>query len=362
MNTRKLLKAIKRVSNLPKGRYLFYYTFNILKGFYLKSIKSTKIAHPTTIMLELTNHCNLACTTCPREYFFGKEMDKGRINVNEAKKIIDETWFYLNSLSLTGLGETFLSEDVEELVNYIKNKNKGIIISLSTNAVLPNFIDKVKKLTGKIDTIQVSIDGMNDIYEKIRQKSKFEVLDKNLRILSKLVENSDTDILLNMVVTKENYHHMPLLVNYSKELKIKYLYFSLFNLASVTDIDISYYDFYKSDEFIKNLVELEIAIKNSPEVNVTYHNFRTNNSFQKCRFPWNSFYVSWDGYVPPCCAKPFPKELNFGNVFKLGLMNTLNSNSYREFRTLWYENKPPAFCNKCHYLNNETPKPKLTEQ
>jgi len=76
MNKRKLKKAIKRITNLPRGKYLFLYTANKIKQFYLKTIKSTKVAFPSTIMLELTNHCNLACTTCPRESRYGKEMDK----------------------------------------------------------------------------------------------------------------------------------------------------------------------------------------------------------------------------------------------------------------------------------------------
>ena len=214
MNKRKLAKAIKRITNLPKGKYLFLYTANKIQHFYLKAIKSTKVAYPSTIMLELTNHCNLACTTCAREYRYGKEMDKGHMSLESAKKIVDEVWPYLDSIGLTGMGETFLYKELNEIVSYIKKKNNGIIISVSTNAVLPNFIEKVRDLIGKIDTIQISIDGLDDIYENIRVKSDFKVLDKNLRTLSKITKNTGTDVMLNMVVTKENYKQMPLLIMY----------------------------------------------------------------------------------------------------------------------------------------------------
>ena len=135
MDKRKLSKAIKRLVNLPKGKYLFLYTVNKIKHFYFKAIKSTKVAYPSTIMLELTNYCNLACTTCPREYGYGKQMDKGNMSLQSAKEIIDEVWPYLDSIGLTGMGETFLYKEIGEIVNYIKNRNKGIIISVSTNAV-----------------------------------------------------------------------------------------------------------------------------------------------------------------------------------------------------------------------------------
>jgi len=353
MNKRKLKKAIKRITNLPKGKYLLLYITNKIKHLYLKAIKSTKVAYPSTIMLELTNYCNLACTTCPREYRYGKEMDKGYMSLELAKKIIDEVWPYLDSIGLTGMGETFLYKDINEIVNYIKKKNNGIIISLSTNAVLTNFIEKVNDLIGKIDTIQVSIDGLDDIYENIRKKSDFKILDKNLRTLSNITRNSGTDVMMNMVVTKENYKQMPLLVKYAKEIKIKYMDFTLFNLASVTDIEQSYYDFYKSEDFQKTIEELEKTINDTPEVIVTERNFKTDNNFQKCPFPWTHFYITWDGYMPPCCAKPFPKELNFGNASNNKIIDILNSNKYRQFRTLWFNNTPPEFCNKCHFIDIE---------
>ena len=353
MNKRKVKKALRRVMNLPRGKYLFLYIANKARHFYLKSIKSTKVAYPSTIMLELTNQCNLACTICPREYDYGKDMDKGQMNVENAKKIIDELWPYLDSIGLTGMGETFLFKEIEEVVDYIKQKNKGIIISVSTNAVLPNFIESASKVMGKIDTIQISIDGINDVYESIRKNASFRRLDENLKLLVKMAKNTRTDLMLNMVVTKENYLHMPLVVKYAAEIGILYMDFTLFNLASVTDIERSYYEFYKSPDFSKLIQELEETIKNTPNVIVTERNFKTENSFQKCPFPWTHFYICWNGFIAPCCAKPFPKELNFGNVFNEKVLNVLNSNSYKSFRTQWLENKTPDFCEKCHFIDIE---------
>lgn len=357
MNKRKIKKAIKRISHLPAGKFLFFYFANKIRHFYLKKIHSTRVAYPSTIMLELTNHCNLACTTCPREYDYGKAMDKGQMSVECARKVIDELWPYLDSIGLTGMGETFLYNEIEAIVNYIRSKNKGIIISVSTNAVLPHFMEKISGLLGKIDTIQVSIDGLDGVYNAIRRKSDFGILDKNLRELSAAAKNTGTDIMLNMVVTRENYRHMPLLVSYARETGIEYMDFTLFNLASVTDIDRSYYQFYQSPEFRETIHELEETIACTPEVAVTERNFKTDNSFRKCPFPWTHFYICWNGFVTPCCAKPFPKELNFGNVFDLGVLNTLNSADFREFRELWFKNTSPSFCNKCHFIDIEPVKP-----
>jgi radical SAM protein with 4Fe4S-binding SPASM domain len=353
MNRRRFKKALIRIARFPKNSYLLAYLTNKVRHFYLKLTKSTKVAYPSTIMLELTNHCNLACTTCPREYDYGKEMDKGMMGTDQAKKIIDELWPYLDSIGLTGMGETFLYNEIEEIVDYIKSKNNGIIISVSTNAQLPNFVKHISTLINKIDTIQVSIDGLGEVYESIRKKADFKRLDENLRMLSGMCSGTNTDLMLNMVVTKENYLQMPLLVSYAEEIGIDYLDFTLFNLASVTQIERSYYEFFKSREFLKVFSALEETIHNTTKVTVTNKNFKTDNGFQKCPFPWTHFYICWNGFVAPCCAKPFPKELNFGNVFENKVIDILNSESYRKFRTLWYANKTPAFCNKCHFIDIE---------
>lgn len=349
MNTRKLKKAIKRLSKLPKNNYFFYYLKNKINHFSLKFSKSTKVAYPSTIMLELTNRCNLACTTCAREYGYGKQMNQGIMDEKQAKKIIDELWPYLDSIGLTGMGETFLYPDIENIVDYIKSKNKGIIISVSTNGMLPNFIEQASKLINKIDTIQVSIDGLGEVYESIRKKAKFETLQANLETLVKLCQGTQTSLMMNMVVTKENYFQMSDLVKFAEKIGVKYMDFTMFNLAAVTQIDKSYYDFYKSPEFLTALDELKKTQKQTPSVSVSYHSFDTDHSFQKCPFPWTHFYICWDGFVTPCCAKPFPKELHFGNVFDHNVMDILNGEAYLKWREKWQKNETPAFCDKCHF-------------
>ena len=147
---------------------------------------------------------------------------------------------------------------------------------------------------------------------------------------------------------------MPDLVKYAEEVGVRYLNFTLFNLASVTDIELDYYKFYSSSELLSVLKKTDEVIAKNPNVIVTNRHFKkSNGSFQKCHFPWSNFYICWDGFIVPCCAKPFPKELNFGNVFDNKVINVLNSKDYQKFRTRWYKNEAPAFCNKCHFLDIE---------
>ena len=103
INKRRVQKIINRISKLPGGINFFRYCINKTNGFFLKSSKSTRVPFPSSIMLEVTNHCNLGCITCPREYGFGDAMAKGTIEIDKMKKVIDEVAPYIDSIGLTGL-------------------------------------------------------------------------------------------------------------------------------------------------------------------------------------------------------------------------------------------------------------------
>ena len=133
INSRRIKKAIRRLKSLPRGANFFRYTSNKVYGAYLRMIHSTKVAHPSSIMLEVTNHCNLKCITCPREYRYGEEMDKGFMDIAQLKKVIDQAYPYIDSVGLTGLGETLLYKQLPEALAYIRSKNKGIITTISIN-------------------------------------------------------------------------------------------------------------------------------------------------------------------------------------------------------------------------------------
>lgn len=351
MKRRRLLKAIKRLRQLPGGLALLKYTTNKLNHFWLKASRSTRVPHPSTIMLELSAHCNIHCTICPREYDYGHQMDKGYMDMVHAKRIIDQTWPYLDSIGLTGMGETFLYPHLEEVVQYIRDKNRGIVISVSTNAYAPKTEELALRLKNKIDTVQVSIDGTGEVYNRIRKGSEFGKFSSNLARLSEIFKGSKTDLMLNMVVTKENYFQMAAMLEFANSLEIKYVNFTIFNLAAVTGFEKGYYDFFISEEFKAAKAELELSKNRHPKIETTFWETNNKKGFKNCPFPWTHFYICWNGELAPCCAKPFPKELSFGNAFEKPLIEILNNQKYQNFRKIWQNNQTHPFCHKCHFID-----------
>jgi len=351
INSRRIAKALRRLCNLPGGINFFKYLFNKIHAWQLRVIKSTRVAHPSSVMLEVTNHCNLKCITCPREYQYGDEMEKGFMPLEKLKKIVDEVYPYVDSIGLTGLGETLLYKQLPEALAYIRSKNNGIITTISINAHLPHCVDMVKKIADDLDTLQISMDGVGSIYEDVRLRGNYSEFYNNVKQIVAYCRNKRADVMFNFVAIKENYFNMAEVIEVADELQVDYVNITPFNVAAVTAHSVDYYDFFLSDAFINELTRAKQKADTLKHTKLTCWDIKSKNEFKKCHLPWNHFYISWDGYATPCCAKPFPKELNFGNVFDQGLMYCLNSPGYREFRKLWHENKTPQFCEKCHMVD-----------
>ena len=108
-----------------------------------------------------------------------------------------------------------------------------------------------------------------------------------------------------------------------------------------------FYQFFLSEEYLKEVEALEEVKRQFPDMEITGPHFPKEASFHDCIFPWEYPYITWDGYFVPCCGKPFPKLLNFGNVFHSSVMDVLNSEKAQAFRRQWQHNTPPPFCHNC---------------
>lgn len=347
LNPRKCNRIKKRLIQLPYGLGLYKYILNKGNFFFLALIKSTKVAYPSSIILEVTNHCNLKCITCPLQYDSGKEMDKGLINKDNMYKIIDEISPYVDNIGLTGLGETLINKNLVEILAYIKSKGRGIQTSISTNAHVPKGEDYLLKIVPFLDQLQISIDGIGEIYNKVRTDGNYSFFKENVIKYKSICDLYNVPILFNFTIVKENYHQMPELLDLAEELGIQYVNINPINVTAVSNLDKLYYDFFSSPEYIAVLKKTISKSKELKKVNLTLYDYQTEKGFNKCIYPWIHNYISWDGFLVPCCARPFPKEVNFGNVFEKGFLNCLNNQEFRTIRAMWFKNEAPKFCNNC---------------
>lgn len=348
LSKRKRRRIGRIISDTRLDVNLFKFINNLRKWIFFDYKADKNIPHPSTLMLELTNKCNLKCSMCPREHKFGENMRYGDMSADLAYRIIDQNYPYLQSIGLTGLGETLFAPNLAEVAKYIKSKKKSIVIFISTNANFPDFEKRVIPALPYLDTIQISIDGTYETYEKIRKGASFRLFLENVRKLTDLIKPFQIDTMFNMVVSKQNYLEMAAVIELAAELDIPFVNFNYINLASIPEEDASYYDFFRSAEFKEAQNKARATARKYRNIEVTGLGDFDGEWAGKCHLIWNHFQINHDGEVPPCCAKPFSKELSFGNVKDASLMDVLNSDTAKKFRKSWELRQQHPFCNNCH--------------
>jgi radical SAM protein with 4Fe4S-binding SPASM domain len=349
LNRRHIQMGLKLLKHTRFNKDFIRYVCNHYQWLRLDKEKELTTPYPTGLMLELGNRCNLHCIICPREYVYGKQMDQGFMPLDKAKAIIDEVYPYLDSIGLTGLGETFLYPHLAEIVQYIKQKRKSIQITVSTNANFVGFTDKIIPLLPYLDSVQFSVDGIGKVYETVRPNTDFNFIQDNIQAV--VAAAKDTELMINTVITKENYTDLKNVLHFADQMGIPYVNFNRINLASIPEQRELYTNFFTSEAYQEVVRELNELKKQYPGLTFSGYRIEGTPSFKECTFPWKAHYITWDGYLVPCCAKPFPKEMHFGNVFEEGVMNVLNGEKVQAFRRLWQQNKAPKFCQYCNTLH-----------
>ncbi len=145
--------------------------------------------------IEITRRCNLSCTTCFVRHGEGhnKELTKLQIYdiIDDAKK------FYGECLHLTG-GEPFVHPDIFDIIDYGRKSGYQSII-INTNGTLLNE-DNIRRLSefGESVHLTVSIDGFEEINDKIRGNGVFNRVIGSLRLCGE----HKIDFSVMTVVTK----------------------------------------------------------------------------------------------------------------------------------------------------------------
>lgn len=350
---RKINRAKSILKNLRLDTSLMKFAGNMAKrAAYRVAPSRLSLPWPTTFALELTNRCNLHCTMCPREHAYGKTLRPGQMDTTLAKRLLDEGLPYATSIGLTGMGETFLATNLLEVAQYAKKVKPSIVTFVSTNANFPGFLDRATPVLPYIDTLQVSIDGTGETYNRIRRGGNFDDLRSNLSRLVPLADQNGVDLMFNMVIDTTNHHAMADVITFAAEMGVRYVNFNYINLVSMPQTRREEYRFFRSPEYAAALAKVKEHSARYPQIEVTGLDLPTAVGFAKCPLLHNRFQVNVDGTVPPCCGKPFTALYSYGTVADgRTLRQVLNSPSAKQFRSHLTCATTPAFCRNCHFTD-----------
>jgi len=183
---------------------------------YIKDLVKRNIDYiftkPTSALLFMTYRCTSQCKMCTI-WKRSKNYDKKKeLTLNEWKKVIDT--LNENNVKLIELfgGDSLIRKDVTiPIIEYIKKKNKEIIVDMPTNCNLLDEKTAISLVKSGLDRLYISLDGPIEIHDKIRgNKGTFNRVQKSLEHLVKAKKNLDSEtpvIIVNCTISSSNVHH-----------------------------------------------------------------------------------------------------------------------------------------------------------
>jgi molybdenum cofactor biosynthesis enzyme MoaA len=190
---------------------------------------------PANYNLGYDETCNLRCPSCRSQNIVhtqGKEyIRRLKIHQKVFKEIEKNGFERVRNFVVSGAGDPFLSRIFQELLfKFDGTKYPLLKFMIMTNGVLltPETWEKMSKIHANIDNIFISIDAATpETYRKIRINGDFERLVKNIEFLGrKRKENKLNQLILALVVQKNNYKEMADVVAIAKKYHVDRVNFS----------------------------------------------------------------------------------------------------------------------------------------
>jgi len=149
------------------------------------------LEYPLLVDLELASACNLKCPMCYTiTDDFKKKVTKGFMDFDLFKKIVDEIAGKVFSLRLSLRGEATLHKNFIDCIKYAKDKGIKEVSTLTHGGKLDLVFFK-KAVDAGIDWITISIDGVDEEYNKIRKPLTFDDTLKRLQDIKKYKEENN---------------------------------------------------------------------------------------------------------------------------------------------------------------------------
>ena len=140
---------------------------------------------PVCLYLEVTNRCNLSCTTCPRTY---EDLEPpADLSWDLFTRIVDQVPDLARAV-LHGVGEPMLVKDLPRMVKYLKER--GVYVLFNTNGTVLNARNGRALIEAGLDELRVSLDASNrEFFKTIRGADYFNRITRNVRAFRTLQEH-----------------------------------------------------------------------------------------------------------------------------------------------------------------------------
>jgi MoaA/NifB/PqqE/SkfB family radical SAM enzyme len=319
---------------------------------------------PVCLYLEVTNRCNLLCTTCPRTY---EELEPpADMNWGLFTSIVDQLPNLARAV-LHGVGEPMLVEDLPRMVRYLKDR--GVYVLFNTNGTVLNESNGRALIAAELDELRVSLDASNrKSFKEIRGKDYFGRIVRNVRVFRDLQErerHAKPVVSAWLTGLKETVEELPAFVKLAAEMGVKEVYLqrlvyfdqSAIGMAQpnqalferMTRDEAGYLK--QAEDLARSLGITFSASGAASQPCLSLKKTDESSPWSLCRRPWSLMYFTANGRALPCCIAPFSQHgyenYTLGDATQQTLREIWNGPAYREFRTALLSEKPSATCANC---------------
>lgn len=319
---------------------------------------------PVCVYLEVTNRCNLLCTTCPRTY-------------EELEPPADMSWTLFTSIVdqlpnlaravLHGVGEPMLVKELPRMVEYLKRR--GVYVLFNTNGTVLSERSGRALIAAGLDELRVSLDAATrNSFKAIRGRDYFGRIVRNVSAFRALQEkegHASPRVSVWITGLKETIRELPEFVRRAGEMGVKEVYLQrlvFFDRGAIgmARPDQALFERMNRDE----MMFLQQAEKVARGFGITFSAsgamFEPGLSLRReddhspwslCRRPWSLMYFTANGRALPCCIAPFSQHgyahYTLGDATRETLREIWNGLAYRNFRAALLSDTPPATCANC---------------
>lgn len=290
---------------------------------------------PTTIEIDLTNHCNHRCSFC----VWGEHIstDKSTLKKDVIEKcILNMRQMGSKAITFTGGGEPMIHKNFSEILEY--TKSLGYDCGLITNGSV--ITEKnAHFLIKNLKWIRFSISGGDkESYQAVQGKDQFDLVCKNINLLSKtkIEKNSNLKIGVRMLITKENIHTLIKLSEILKDIEgINFLQIAP-DHSNEDEGKFWHGELVKSEreKAEKILFDNNIDLRTSGfEILNTSNkdNDKILNKPSKCFAHFFQIAIMADGSVSYCKNARFDEKFIVGNINSQNIFEIWNSKKNIEF-------------------------------
>lgn len=327
----------------------------------------TALNSPRVVFIEVTNHCNLLCETCPRTFVTYEEPQT--LSWENFLRIVEQ-FPEMQRAVLHGIGEPLINKHLPRMIEHLKAR--GVTVLFNTNATLLTEEWARKLIASGLDEIRVSMDGADPhTYAQIRGAPLLHKLVANLKRLVEIqAELNATTPRPSIWMTgmRENIAELPDLVRLAARIGVREVYVQrmVYYLDAATPPGLleaghALFDDFdtRADAVIAEAetvaralgVTLRASGAADPRTSLSASQHEQPRPWAACLRPWTTAYITANGNCLPCCIAPFAttdyESLKLGNLFERPFAESWNAEKYQQWRAELLSNAPPKPCQGC---------------